>query len=131
MAKYTDKTTFWSLELGFNYQWTNIQAALALAQIRRLDELVRQRRQIFKWYYDRLKDVPGILLNSEEKIVRNTYWVVSAIISKNYGLKKENFMNLFSRKNIDSRPFFYPVSSMPTFEKFVNKKTIKKNNPIS
>ena len=35
-------------------------------------------------------------------------------------------MNLFSRKNIDSRPFFYPVSSMPTFEKFVNKKTIKK-----
>ena len=68
MAKYTDKTTFWSLELGFNYQWTNIQAALALAQIRRLDELVRQRRQIFKWYHDRLKDVPGILLNSEEKM---------------------------------------------------------------
>ena len=100
MAKYTDKTTFWSLELGFNYQWTNIQAALALAQIRRLDELVRQRRQIFKWYHDRLKDVPGILLNSEEKNVRNTYWVVSAIISKNYGLKKENFMNLFSRKTL-------------------------------
>ena len=131
MAKYTDKTTFWSLELGFNYQWTNIQAALALAQIRRLDELVRQRRQIFKWYYNRLKDVPGIQLNSEEKNVRNTYWVVSAIISKNYDLKKENFINLFSKKNIDSRPFFYPVSSMPTFEKFVNKKTIKKKNPIS
>ncbi len=95
MAKYSDETTFWSLEVGYNYQWTNIQAALALAQIRRLDELVEQRRNLFKWYKQRLEGIDGIQLNSEAEGVTNTYWVVSAIVDPSYGLRKEDFIKRF------------------------------------
>tara|TARA_B110000438_G_scaffold300036_1_gene351505 strand:- start:1278 stop:2420 length:1143 start_codon:yes stop_codon:yes gene_type:complete len=130
MAKYTEETTFWSLEIGYNYQWTNIQAALALAQIRRLEELVNQRRTLFSWYKERLKDIDGVQLNSEADNVKNTYWVVSAIVDKGYGLKKEDFMKKFKEKNIDSRPFFYPVSSMPPYRKYLNKK-YDNLNPVS
>jgi perosamine synthetase len=118
MIKYTDKTTFWSVVVGYNYQWTNIQAALALAQIRRLDDLVNHRRQIFEWYNERLKNINGLTLNFEHPNVFNTYWVVTVIVDKKYSLKKEDLLRLFSEINIDCRPFFYPASSMPAYEQY-------------
>jgi perosamine synthetase len=127
MIKYTDKTTFWSVVVGYNYQWTNIQAALALAQIRRLDELVNHRRQIFHWYKDRLKNINGLELNFEHPNVLNTYWVITVIVDKIYNKKKEDLLRLFSEINIDCRPFFYPASSMPAFKNFSKKKYSKKN----
>ena len=131
MDKYTDKTTFWSLEVGYNYQWTNIQAALALAQIRRLDELVKQRRDLFKWYKQRLEGIDGIQLNAEAENVTNTYWVVSAIVEASYGLKKEDFIKKFKDHNIETRPFFYPVSSMPPYENYERSKDMASFNPVS
>jgi perosamine synthetase len=118
MIKYTDKTTFWSVVVGYNYQWTNIQAALALAQIRRLDDLVNHRRKIFQWYNERLNNIDGLTLNFEHPNVFNTYWVVTVIIDKKYNLKKEELLRLFSELNIDCRPFFYPASSMPAYEQY-------------
>jgi perosamine synthetase len=118
MIKYTDKTTFWSVVVGYNYQWTNIQAALALAQIRRLDDLVNHRRKIFNWYNERLKNIDGLTLNFENPNVFNTYWVVTVIVDKKYSLKKEDLLRLFSEINIDCRPFFYPASSMPAYEHY-------------
>jgi perosamine synthetase len=118
MIKYTDKTTFWSVVVGYNYQWTNIQAALALAQIRRLDDLVNHRREIFHWYNERLKNIDGLTLNFENPNVFNTYWVVTVIVDKKYSLKKEDLLRLFSEINIDCRPFFYPASSMPAYEHY-------------
>jgi perosamine synthetase len=127
MVKYTDKTTFWSVVVGYNYQWTNIQAALALAQIRRLDELINHRRQIFLWYKDRLKNINGLKLNFEHPNVLNTYWVITVIVDKIYNKKKEDLLRLFSEINIDCRPFFYPASSMPAFINISKKKYGKKN----
>lgn len=127
MIKYTDKTTFWSVVVGYNYQWTNIQAALALAQIRRLDELVNHRRQIFQWYRNRLNKIDGLQLNFEDENVFNTYWVVTVIVDEKYNLKKEDLLRLFSEINIDCRPFFYPASSMPAYEKFSHNYYHEKN----
>ena len=128
MIKYTDKTTFWSVVVGYNYQWTNIQAALALAQIRRLDELVNHRRQIFQWYKEKLNSIDGLQLNCESSDVFNTYWVVTVIVDKIYKLKKEDLLRLFSEINIDCRPFFYPASSMPAYELYsVNNYNLKNN----
>lgn len=118
MIKYTDKTTFWSVVVGYNYQWTNIQAALALAQIRRLDDLVNHRRKIFHWYNERLKNINGLTLNFEHSNVFNTYWVVTVIVDKKYSLNKEDLLRLFSELNIDCRPFFYPASSMPAYDQY-------------
>ena len=128
MIKYTDKTTFWSVVVGYNYQWTNIQAALALAQIRRLEELVNHRRQIFQWYKEKLNSIHGLQLNCESSDVFNTYWVVTVIVDEMYKLKKEDLLRLFSEINIDCRPFFYPASSMPAYENFSYNNYNKKNN---
>ena len=131
MAKYSDKTTFWSLEIGYNYQWTNIQAALALAQFRRLDELVAQRRKIFSWYAQRLQKIPGVQLNTQAPGIFNTYWVVTAILASQYGITKEDLMTEFRKYNIDTRPFFYPVSSMPAYARYCSDRNYDQLNPVS
>jgi perosamine synthetase len=130
MLKYTEKTTFWSVIVGYNYQWTNIQAALALAQIRRLDDLVEGRRNIFNWYKKHLLNVPGITLNSEKINVFSTYWVVTVIVDPSYCLLKEDMLAYFNQHRIDCRPFFYPASSMPPYQKYVSENA-DNTNPVS
>lgn len=106
MIKYTDKTTFWSVVVGYNYQWTNIQAALALAQIRRLDELVNHRRQIFQWYKEQLNSIKGLQLNFESSDVFNTYWVITVIVDKMFKLKKKIYCDYF-QKSISTVGHFF------------------------
>jgi len=51
---------YWHTEVGFNYRMTNLQAALGVAQLERIDELLAKKEEIFKWYQEGLKDVKGI-----------------------------------------------------------------------
>jgi perosamine synthetase len=128
--KSVDAKYYWSNEVGFNYNWSNIQAALALAQLRRIDELVAKRRQIFSWYKERLGYFQGIQLNFEAKNIMNTYWITTAIVSPNFKKDKEYIVKAFKNYNIDARPFFYPLSMMPAFSSYC-KKHMERKNPIS
>jgi len=122
---------YWSTEIGYNYNWSNIQAALCLAQLRRINELVEKKRLIFSWYDKRLKDVTGLQLNFEAAKVKNTYWITVAILSEEFGMEKELVQKEFERFNIDARPFFYPISSMPPYARYCHAKDVKKLNPVS
>lgn len=122
---------YWSYEIGYNYQWTNMQAALALAQLRRLDEIVKKKRQIGKLYMEKLADVGGLFLNHEASNVKNTFWIVTAIVSQKYGLKKEEIMERAKKYSIDIRPFFYPISSMPAYQPYCKGKDMAKINPVA
>ena len=131
MRKYTIEATFWSEEIGFNYQWTNLQAALALAQFRRLRELLAKKKRAFGWYRAALEGIPGIQLNDQPRNATNTYWIVSAIIDSAYGWKKEQLMKKFRSCHIDLRPFFYPLSSMPAWKPYVRSKNMRQQNPVA
>lgn len=126
-----NKKAFWSVEIGYNYQWTNIQAALALAQLRRLDELVSKKRQVYEWYKRRLENIPEIRLNTEVVGTKSSFWMINAVLSGKYQIEKENIMEEFRKYSIDTRPFFYPVSSQPAYKKYCNGKNYQKQNIIS
>jgi perosamine synthetase len=120
---------YWSYEIGLNYQWTNMQAALALGQLRRIDELIEKKKLLYRWYKERLGKVEGVWLNPERE--GNTYWITAAIISSKYNLKKEEIIEKMKKYNIDIRPFFYPLSSMPAFSQYVKGKDMRKINPVA
>ncbi|MHA2246038.1 MAG: GNAT family N-acetyltransferase [Candidatus Hodarchaeales archaeon] len=122
---------YWSYEIGYNYQWTNMQAALTLAQLRRLEELVENRRQRGLWYRDRLEELEDIYFNYDEPPVRNTYWITTAILDKKFGFTKEKMINEFQKFYVDLRPFFYPISSMPAYAQYCKDKNMEKLNPNS
>jgi len=89
---------------------SSMQAAIGLAQLERIDELVDKKRRIFHWYRKELEDVDKLSLNVEPEGTVNTYWMVTAIIDRKAGLKKEDLMQLMKDKNIECRPFLHPLS---------------------
>ncbi|MFX0087437.1 MAG: bifunctional GNAT family N-acetyltransferase/PLP-dependent aspartate aminotransferase family protein [Candidatus Hodarchaeota archaeon] len=122
---------YWSYEIGYNYQWTNMQSALTLAQLRRIEELIENRRQRGMWYKERLEDLGNIHFNYDKPPIKNSYWIVTAIYDKKFGITKEKLMKKFKKYNIDLRPFFYPISSMPAYTQYCEDKDMEKINPIS
>lgn len=107
---------YWHTEIGYNYRITNIQAALGLAQIERIDEIIEKKRQIFNWYAEGLKEIGGLRLNQEKSWAKNVYWLVCLISEGFDENKRDRFMKELRNKGIDTRPFFYPCSMMPMYQ---------------
>jgi len=119
---------YWSNVVGYNYSWTNLQAALALAQLRRIDELIAYKKWLFHEYKEHLSGIDGLQLSIAKKNVDPTYWISVAIIDAKYGMNKEELCSRFLEYQIDMRPLFYPVSSMPPFQDFIFNKNMRKVN---
>ena len=111
-----DGKTFWMKEYGYKYKMSNLQAAMGCAQIERAEELVNKKRDIFKWYQHHLSGVPCIL-NPELPQTKNSYWMPTAIFDRSIPFDREQFFKHLKENNIDSRPFFYPLTSLPMFTK--------------
>lgn len=107
---------FLNTEIAFKYRMSAVQAALGVAQMERIDELIAHKRAIFGWYRDRLSSLNGVALNAEPPDTQNSYWMVTAVLDPQIGLDKFQLMAELDKRNIDSRPFFSPLSSLPAFE---------------
>jgi perosamine synthetase len=105
--------TFWIKELGWKYKMSNVQAALGLGQLERVDELVERKRQIFGWYEEGLYGVPGIELNYEADYARSIYWMTSIFVGPEAGISRDELMRELKAHNVDSRPVFPAISQYP------------------
>jgi len=113
-------TTFRSREIAYKYKMSSMQAALGLAQLERIDELVAKKRAIFAWYRDHIQSSPLgarrlVTLNAEPAGVTNSYWMVTAIVSPEVGKTKQELIAELGERGIDTRPFFDPLSSLDAY----------------
>ena len=114
---------YWSDVIGFNYQITNLQASIVLSQLRRVNKLLKKKKEIFLEYKKNLKDYNKInFANYNIKNVKHSYWMTIIFLKSNLGLNKDKFMKISKKYNIEFRPVFYPLTSMPAFKKFKNSK---------
>lgn len=109
--------TFWIAHNGLKYKMSNVQAAIGLGQIERIDELVEAKRRIFRWYEEGLKGAPHIKLNKELTWARSIYWMTSILISKDAPLTRDEFRDKLKEKNIDTRSVFPAISQYPIWPK--------------
>jgi perosamine synthetase len=107
---------FWPEIVGFKYKLSNIQAAIGCAQIERVEELTRRKREILRYYREKLTLLPGVSMNPEPEDVVNGAWMPTVVFSAESGLRRESLQTAFSRQNIDARVFFHPLSSLPMFD---------------
>jgi len=107
---------FWPDMVGFKYKMSNIQAALGCAQMERIDELIRRKREIFHYYRDRLRGIPGVQMNPEDTNIVNGAWMPTAVFDHATGVTRETLRAAFDAENIDARVFFYPLSGLPMFD---------------
>ncbi|HDJ89349.1 MAG TPA: aminotransferase DegT, partial [Thermoprotei archaeon] len=104
-------------ELGFNYRMTNVQAAIGLAQLERIDEFVEMRRKNAYLYNECLKDIESITLPPEKEWAKNVYWMYSILIEPEFGMSRDKLMEELEKRGIETRPFFTPMHMQPVFRK--------------
>lgn len=102
--------------LGYNYRLTNIQAAIGVAQMEKIDRLIEKKRLMAKWYEEGLKDIPGITLPPEKEWAKNVYWMYSILIDeKIFGITRDHLIEKLQERGIETRPFFYPIHKQPIY----------------
>jgi perosamine synthetase len=105
-------------ELGWNLRMSNVQAALGVAQLERLDEFVQRKRWIGKRYTELLADVPGLQLPlPQTHYADNIYWVYGLVLDDSIPFDAEEAMRRLSQYKIGTRPFFWCMHEQPVFRK--------------
>jgi perosamine synthetase len=105
-------------ELGWNFRMTNLQAALGLAQLERIDEFVTRKHTMGSRYTELLADISGLQLPvAKTGYANNIYWVYGLVLKDEVQLSVSEIMMYLKHHNIGSRPFFWPMHEQPVFRK--------------
>ena len=108
---------FYHEELGFNFRLTNLQAALGVAQLEKIDEIVARKRWMGQTYNRLLKDIDGLELPPEEPWARSVYWMYGVVLSEKIGMDASQFAQRLRQREIETRPFFLGMHEQPVLHK--------------
>ncbi len=105
-------------EIGYNYRFTNLQAAVGLAQIERLEEFVSRKRAMGKYYTENLQDVSGLMLPLQTtEYADNIYWVYGLVLEQHISIDNKRMQNLLKEKGIGARTFFWCMHEQPVYQR--------------
>lgn len=106
---------FWPDKVGFKYKMSNLQAAIGLAQVERIEELIEGKRRVFFEYKNRLGELP-VVMNPEPLGTVNGYWMPTIVIDSAVAFDRDALLADFKGNEIDGRVFFWPLSMLPSFQ---------------
>ena len=96
---------------------TNIQAAIGVAQMRKINSIVMMKKNVAKEYDEQLKDIPGISLPPNSDWAENIFWLYTILIDETItGLSAAMLSSELEDNNIDSRMVFYPMHVQPIYQ---------------
>ena len=113
-------------DIGWNYRYTNIQAALGLGQMKNINWIVKRKKEIGQRYHNNLRDNKNIILQDiKSSYANNIFWVVGVLLKDNYKIKREIITKKLLNNNIQTRNFFHPMHKQKIFleKKIFLKKT--------
>jgi perosamine synthetase len=114
---FIGKRRFYHEELGGNYRLTNLQAAVGVAQMERIDAFVNIKRKNAFEYYQRLNDSTCLQLPAEKKWAKNVYWMYGVVINEKTKLNAENFAERLRECGVSTRPFFLGMHEQPVLQR--------------
>jgi len=112
----TPGTSYWHERVGYNYRMTNLQAAIGCSQLWRIDEALKRNLRIQQMYRDGLSDIPGVAFPPPlPSLYRPVVWLACVMVPAD---ARERLIERARRADIEMRPFFHPLSSLPAYEKY-------------
>ncbi|MCB0245694.1 MAG: DegT/DnrJ/EryC1/StrS family aminotransferase, partial [Anaerolineae bacterium] len=113
---FSSERHFWHKFVGFNYRMTNLQAAVGLAQVERLNELVAARRRNAAHYTSLLRDIPGITTPPEAPWAKNVFWMYGIMVERDsFGMNRDQLRSVLADNGIETRTFFIPMHCQPVY----------------
>ncbi|XEC93407.1 DegT/DnrJ/EryC1/StrS family aminotransferase [Paenibacillus tarimensis] len=107
---------YWFPVIGYNYRMTNIQAAIGLAQLERIDWHIGERLRVAATYRHYLQDCDSLSLPVQKEWAKNVFWMYSVVLKDGSEERRDNAMRLLKEKGIETRPFFYPMHILPPYK---------------
>lgn len=102
-------------EVGYNYRMTNMQCALGLSQLKKLEKILEDRRTLAGRYSAAFADIPEFRQPIEEPWAKNVYWMYNIVLQGALEGKRAAFMALMKERGIETREDFIPSSDQPVF----------------
>jgi len=110
------KRRYWFPVAGFNYRMTNMQAAVGLAQLERVQAFLEHRQRLATWYGKHLAELSGFLsLPFTETWAHHVYWMYTIILNEEFTDQRDALMSALSNDGIETRPVFFPLHIMPPY----------------
>jgi len=113
-------------ELGWNMRLSNLQSAVGLAQLEKLNETIARKRRMGKLYTKLLNNIKSLQLPlPKTAYAQNIYWVFGLVLKKNVSFDAKGIMERLAELGVGTRPFFWPMHEQPVFRKmglFINEK---------
>ncbi len=120
------KKKYWHDQVGFNFRMTNMQAALGVAQMEKIQYIIKEKIKIANFYNKYLKNCNLVELPIEKKWATHSYWLYNIILKNEIANKRPTIMKRLEQAGIEVRPMFYPASDMKIYKNFVRSKNISK-----
>ncbi len=116
-------------EIGSNFRYTNLQAAIGLAQFEKLNKTIFKKKKIGQFYQEKLKDIKTIYLPPEHNnISKNIYWVFGIVLKSSSKIKRNELCRRLLKKGIETRPFFWPIHKQPVYKSLKNTRKLNLKN---
>lgn len=110
---------YWHEVVGYNYRLTNLQAALGVAQLERVEAFIARKRELASRYEEGLADREELILPVSKANTRNVFWLYSIIVdAQRAGLERDDLMRRLLSNGVETRPLFYPLHQMPPYRRF-------------
>jgi perosamine synthetase len=107
---------YWHPLVGFNYRLTNVQAAIGLGQMTKLEVILEKKRQIARYYHEKFEEVAGVVQPPEASWAKNVYWLYSILLTPEVNKNRDELIHFLARAGVESRPLFYPIHTMPPYQ---------------
>lgn len=114
---------YWYDTVGFNYRMTNLQAAVGVAQLNKIDEFIDKKKKLAEWYaegFREFKEKELLSLHPEMPWSSSIYWAYSILLQDSFGLCRDEIMARLKLEGIETRPLFYPIHIMPPYNRGEN-----------
>lgn len=109
------KRRYWFVETGYNYRMTNIEAAIGLGQLEKLDEHIIYRKKVAEQYDELFEGHNCLTLQATTPEADNVNWMYSILLSPEANITRDELMAKLEDDGIETRPLFYPMHIMPPF----------------
>ena len=109
---------FYHEELGYNFRMSNIQAAVGVAQLEKIEEHLNRKRKMGQRYQTMLNQIRGVQCPvTRTEYAENVYWVFGLVIGREITVNASDVMKMLADRKVGCRPFFYPMHLQPVFQK--------------
>ena len=115
-AKLKHKWEYVHDKVGYNFRMPNINAALGLAQLERINIFLSAKRKLFNKYYLKLKKIKGVSLMKEPKESKSNYWLQTIILDKSEASLKNKLLSNLHKQKIFSRPVWKLISELKPYK---------------